>query len=68
MGLGPRGRGLGRSTYPASVRVSSPPQWTALAAVPHLAAGATTVVLQVLGAHAGDVPRDGWGRAAEALL
>jgi len=34
----------------------------------HLDAGATTVVLQVLGTDVGDVPSEGWRRAAEALL
>jgi hypothetical protein len=34
----------------------------------HLDAGATTVVLQVLGEHLADAPREDWARLAEALL
>jgi probable F420-dependent oxidoreductase len=34
----------------------------------HLDAGANTVLLQVIGDHAADVPREDWARLAEALL
>jgi len=41
---------------------------TAMRVREHLDAGATTVVVQVLGEHAADVPRADWARLAEALL
>jgi hypothetical protein len=34
----------------------------------HLDAGATTVVLQVLGEHLADPPRADWARLAEAIV